>query len=370
MVTLQNATGKFSKWYPKVQHKNSSSKGRSRHVEKNITLKRRQVHHRIGLGAWVYNSPRKFRRKVMHGLDPQPLQTIHPPATVNDGQKVEITGSRYLGSYSWLKGRKPAILVPGAPPYLVPQTDALHFAPRLWLPNCHSLLCLTAFAHAQRRGFRMDLQLAGSKTILCTRWEPRVVMNANPGGYGRSFELMRTRPALGCEHATSHHRVITYDLAGMKMVVRAEVDACLPDPNGKAADVQEVPQSALVELTTKSSPRNRRWSYKDMQMCLSQTPNLIYGVHQNGVFNKVVKKKKNLDNVKDHRESKLRLLRRVLEDVQQLVIRSGPRGRLTLVYEDTAMKVYQRNLENSSLPEEYLKMFQPQASICIDLLDR
>ncbi len=195
-------------------------------------------------------------------------------------------------------------------------------------------------------------------------------MNANPGGYGRNFELMRTRPALGCEHAASHHRVITYDLAGMKMVVRAEVDACLPDPDGKAAYVQEVPQSALVELTTKSSSRNRRWPYKDMQMCLSQTPNLIYGVHQNGVFNEVVKKKKNLDNVKDHRESKLRLLRRVLEDVQQLVIRSGPRGRLTLVYEDTVMKVYQRNLENSSLPEEYLEMFQPKASIFIDLLDR
>lgn len=338
----------------------------------------------------------------MHGLDPQPLQTIHPPATVNDGQKVEITGSRYLGSYSWLKGRKPAILVPGAPriwshrptPFTLPPDssyqvcdfNALRLPPYPLLPifiavdafdwasadvvaDCHSLLCLTAFANGQRRDFRMDLQLAGSKTILCTRWEPRVLMNANPGGYGRNFELMRTRPALGCEHAASHHRVITYDLAGMKMVVRAEVDACLPDPDGKAAYVQEVPQSALVELTTKSSSRNRRWPYKDMQMCLSQTPNLIYGVHQNGVFNEVVKKKKNLDNVKDHRESKLRLLRRVLEDVQQLVIRSGPRGRLTLVYEDTVMKVYQRNLENSSLPEEYLEMFQPKASIFIDLLD-
>lgn len=192
-------------------------------------------------------------------------------------------------------------------------------------------------------------------------------MNSNPSGYGRNFELMRTRPALGCEHAASHHRVITYDLAGMKMVVRAEVDACLPDPNGKAAYVQDVPQSAVVELTTKRKSRNRRWSYKHMQMCLSQTPFLIYGVHQNGVFNEVAKKK-NLDNVKGHRVSKLRLLRGALEDVQQLVIRSGPCGRLTLVYEDMVMKVYQRNLENSLLPDEYLEI-QPKASIFIDLLD-
>ncbi|KAK0197780.1 hypothetical protein F5146DRAFT_57683 [Armillaria mellea] len=337
----------------------------------------------------------------MHGLDTQPSQIIYPPATIDDRQKVEITNTRYLGSYSWLRGKKPAILVPGSPriwtqrptPFTLPRdsgyqacdpngfrlppypllpifiaVDAFDWASADVVADNHSLLCFMAFANCQRRDFRMDLQLAGSKTILCTRWEPRVLMNANPDGYGRNFEHMQTRPAPGCEHAASHHRVITYDLAGMKMVVRAEVDACLPDPNGKAAHVQEVSQSTLVELTTKRKAKNQRWSYKHMQMCLSRTPNLIYGVHQNGVFTEVVKKE-NQDSVNDHRESKLRLLRRTLEEVQQLVIHSGLRGRLTLVYEDMVMKVYQRNLENSLLPEEYLDMFQPKTSIFIDLLD-
>ncbi|KAK0232579.1 hypothetical protein IW262DRAFT_1451024 [Armillaria fumosa] len=339
----------------------------------------------------------------MHGLGPQPLQTICPPLPFDDRQKVEITGTRYLGSYSWLKGKKPTILVPGAPriwshrptPFTLPpdsgyqacDSNALRLPPYPLLPvflavdasdfdwasadvvaDCHSLLCLTAFANGQRRDFRMDLQLAGSKTILCTRWESKVLMHANLGGYGRNFELMRTRPAPGCEHAGSHHRVITYDLAGMKLVVRAEVDACLPGPNAKAAYAQQVPQSALVELTTKRGSKNRAWGYKHMQTCLSQTPNLICAVHQNGVFNKVVKRK-NLDSVNGDRESKLRLLRGALEDIQQLVIRSGLRGRLTLVYEDMVMKVYQRNPENSLLPEEYLEMFQPKTSVFIDLLD-
>lgn len=339
----------------------------------------------------------------MHGLDPQPLQTIFLPLPSDDQQKVEITGTRYLGSYSWLKGKKPAILVPGAPriwshrptPFTLPpdsgyqacDSNAFRLPPYPLLPvfiavdtfdfdwasadiiaDCHGLLCLTAFANCQRRNFRMDLQLAGSKTVLCTRWEPKVLMRANLGGYGRNFELMQTRPAPGCEHAASHHRVITYDLAGMKLVVRAEVDACLPYPNGKAAHAQQVPQSALVELTTRRRIKNQAWGYKHMQTCLSQTSNLICAVHQNGVFHKVVEKK-NLDSVNGERESKLRLLRGALEDVQQLVIRSGLRGRLTLVYEDMVMKVYQRNLENSLLPDEYLEMFQPKTSVFIDLVD-
>ncbi|KAK0199537.1 hypothetical protein DFS33DRAFT_226694 [Desarmillaria ectypa] len=337
----------------------------------------------------------------MHGLDPDPLQTMYPPAAIEDGQKVEITGTRYLGSYSWLKTRTPTILVPGAPriwthrptPFTLPPdfgyqpcdynahrlppypllpifiaVDTFDWGSADFVADCHSLLRLLAFASGQRRDFRMDLQLAGSKTILCTRWEPKVLMNANPGGYGRNFERMHTRPAPGCENATSHHRVITYDLAGMKMVVRAEVDACLPDLDGKAVYMQQVPQSALVELTTKHKSRDSGWSYKHMQMCLSQTPTLIYGSHQNGVFNKVVKKR-NLDDGHGHREFKLRLLRHALENIQQLVVASGLRGRLTLVYEDKVLKVYQRNSEISLLPEEYLKMFHPKTSIFIDLLD-
>ncbi|KAK0448476.1 uncharacterized protein EV420DRAFT_1647373 [Desarmillaria tabescens] len=349
-----------------------------------------KCHDQINLGGWVYNAPRKFLRKIMHGLDPDPLLTMHPPAATEDGQRVEITGTRYLGSYSWLKARKPIILVPGAPRIWTHRQTPFTLPPDFGYQACdfnaHRLppypllpifIAIDTFDWAsadvvadsgQRRDFRMDLQLAGSKTVLCTRWEPKVLMNANPGGYGRNFERMHTRPAPGCENTTSHHRVITYDLAGMKMVVRAEVDACLPDLDGKAAYAQEIPQSALVELTTKHESRDSRWSHKHMQMCISQTPNLIYGIHRNGVFNKVVKKGNPVD-VHGHMEFKLRLLRRALENIQQLVVASGLRGRLTLIYEDKVLKVYQRNLENSLLPEEYLEMFQPKTSIFVDLLD-
>ncbi|KAG7440084.1 uncharacterized protein BT62DRAFT_643654 [Guyanagaster necrorhizus] len=367
----------------------------------------------MDLGPFIYNKPRKFIRNIMHGLDPDPLQTIYPPAAIQeDGRKVEITGPRYLGSYSWLTGRTPRILVPGAPriwvdrptPFtLSPDSgfqscdhNAYQLPPYPLLPiflavtttfdwssvdvvaDCHSFLRLIAFATGQRHDFRMDLQLAGSKTVLCTRWEPKVLMSADPGGYGRNFERMLTRPAPGCTNAASHHRVITYDLAGMKLVVRAEVDACLPSGKAAAAHAQQQqqphvpPQSALVELTTKSKnncSRASRMAYKHMQMCLAQTPNLICGTHQYGVFGKVVRREMS-DEGRGQREAKLRLLRDALGSIQQLVVDAGRGGRLTLVYKDRVLKLYRRSSMNSLLPEEYMRMFQPNASVFFRLFNR
>jgi len=61
------------------------------------------------------------------------------------------------------------------------------------------------------RDFRIDIQLAGSKTVLMNRWEQ--ITKEQPGtrrSYGFNFEEATTVPASGCERGTGHHRIVTY----------------------------------------------------------------------------------------------------------------------------------------------------------------
>lgn len=50
---------------------------------------------------------------IMDGLNPAPLQTIDIPAEDEEQEDAAITDCRPIGSYNWLKGDTPTILVPG-----------------------------------------------------------------------------------------------------------------------------------------------------------------------------------------------------------------------------------------------------------------
>ena len=62
------------------------------------------------------------------------------------------------------------------------------------------------------REFRIDLQLAGRKTVLMSRWEKRTREDpVKPrSGCGINFEKESTKTAKGCEKSTGHHRIIQY----------------------------------------------------------------------------------------------------------------------------------------------------------------
>jgi hypothetical protein len=60
------------------------------------------------------------------------------------------------------------------------------------------------------RDFRIDLQLAGEKTVLFNRWEKRTREAFSGRTFGFSFEKASTEPAPGCRDSTGHHRIITY----------------------------------------------------------------------------------------------------------------------------------------------------------------
>jgi len=61
------------------------------------------------------------------------------------------------------------------------------------------------------RDFRIDMELAGSKTVLLNRWEQ--ITKEQPGtrrSYGFNFEEAMTVPGPGCERGTGYHRIIAY----------------------------------------------------------------------------------------------------------------------------------------------------------------
>lgn len=60
------------------------------------------------------------------------------------------------------------------------------------------------------KDFRIDLQLAGSRTILMNRWERRHQEQMPGWTYGFNFERASSQFPRGCEDSTGHHRIIQY----------------------------------------------------------------------------------------------------------------------------------------------------------------
>ena len=74
----------------------------------------------------------------------------------------------------------------------------------------NNLRKLMRWATGSAEDFRIDLQLAGNKTVLMNRFSQRYKSMFTGRTYGFSFEKSSTVPALGCKNTSGHHRIITY----------------------------------------------------------------------------------------------------------------------------------------------------------------
>ena len=193
------------------------------------------------------------------------------------------------------------------------------------------------------------------------------------------------------------------------MVVRFEVDACLPsdDPKPKAtiksdiadddddddldeallgafsglsigtssqspltsADLKifragtQVPQSDLIELTTRSeiSAANFDWNDAYPQLYLSQTPHHYLAVHRGGTFFSIAKRRigeGDLVRIESRAQPGFRKLRKILGEIQTMVKRGGTSGRMSLVCKNGVLKVHEKNSRESCLPEDLLALFK------------
>ncbi|KAF4726706.1 hypothetical protein FOZ63_003736 [Perkinsus olseni] len=251
-----------------------------------------------------------------------------------------------IGSYSCHRSSTPSntrIVVPGMPPVYVPPADPegilltkgrgpsqdaiTHYDLAHPLETLHHVVahCTPTFDWSTvslviNRGHLSDLLrfISGDKS---RRFEftmnygdegPPVVerswkYHGKDPTYGWSFEEAMTRPRPGTEDQLSrHHRVSLLRLGDLNLVVRAEVDACVGDPEGWDEDtgriseggwslceegasnlwLQEVgsfdPRQTMVELKSASTQRSLGVRAVYHQMLLGGCQKLVLGKHDWG----------------------------------------------------------------------------------------
>jgi len=189
------------------------------------------------------------------------------------------------------------------------------------------------------------------------------------------------------------------------MVVRFEVDACIPPvaryPRRSIASMSELTNSlnslslaqsnatpasasllrtnqlrifeggievsatSVIELTTRSQMTIKQngfnWEEAYPQLFFSQTAHHFLAVHQRGRFVDIQKRKlqsEQLQAVEENAQGDLKKVRKALDIIKAIVIDHGADGRLSLVCVDGEMKVYKRKSDESCLPESALKLFE------------
>ena len=179
------------------------------------------------------------------------------------------------------------------------------------------------------------------------------------------------------------------------MVVRFEVDACIPPPGkyprrsvSNIDDItsslgsislsqtspssqltvreggSEVPSTAVVELATRSVTNMKLngydWKEAYPQLFFSQTAHHILAIHQRGCFSEIQKRKLSSDEIKaveKEAQGDLKKLRNVLDTIKGIVIAHGRGGRLSLVCVRGELKIYKRTSDESCLPESAIALF-------------
>ncbi|EPS94817.1 hypothetical protein FOMPIDRAFT_91296 [Fomitopsis schrenkii] len=399
----------------------------------------------------------KNDRKRHNGLESSPLMVLDRPADIAAAiseDRISIEDMTYIGSYSWVDSTEPTIVVPGSPavwhdrrtPYTVPPDrvtfmyeDAYRMPQYPNLARMRAIDIMTAEKGIQvdwpsvdfitdrnalrkllkwagdtsGKDFRIDLELAGERTVFLNRWEAKTRNRLGPQeqSYGFAFEKASTHPAPDCQGTTGHHRISSYGFGGLRMIVSYEVDACIAaettstGPHANAGNARrrapksapassprppvsppnnagpstsagshkglktlqivrggkEVSQRSLIELKSSSTIS---WMDVYPQLYFGQIPYLYQGLHLRGRFTRITKRALSEEDItrRDSAlEAKFCKVRNALRTIQALVIQHGHQTRLSLVYESNQgrrLEVYKRVSKASCLPQEILQRFE------------
>jgi len=179
------------------------------------------------------------------------------------------------------------------------------------------------FITGDRKDFQFGVEAIG-KTTVFTRAEPHSRETIAPNtfaGYRASFEEAYTELHPDAKGSRSHYRIATYTLGGLKLLVRSGVDAYRPttvdelpkeplgsdynqqdlprnmnnlslsrqEPSASAPSTpdelqvvkggHDVPQAAVLELSTHSNAKPPAIHKKVIDLYLSQTPCFVEGIY-------------------------------------------------------------------------------------------
>ncbi|KAK5090132.1 hypothetical protein LTR05_000301 [Lithohypha guttulata] len=293
------------------------------------------------------------------------ISSAEIPSIVENGKPSVITGVEVLTSFNWLNAESPTILIPGCPPkYTEPSRDtelrrdegskvndasSEHYSAYPPEPAVRALLhtrpsysdvevdifgcgntftSLLYFVSDIERDFRFSVQRIGKTLFLVRQTFVTDIDFGVSRGYNRAFAKAYTIWEGDAKNSNSHQRVLRYDLAGFKCVVRGECDAYLPDklhefqsrqPACEASEKHEekteagcsstaaqekvltstasltllsggcdIPHDALVSIETRASynQRDPARGYQLPRLWLRRTPNLMTAIHVFGIFEK------------------------------------------------------------------------------------
>lgn len=260
--------------------------------------------------------------------------------------ECKITEVEHLSSYNWTDSKNPVILVPGFPgawnpprqpkklqkdvgliliaqnAYRMPERPmeplfraVVNQRPDFQIPlsdvitdrnNLRKLL-----SYVQDKGlepFTIKLELVGS-TLLLSREEAKtfeIIEEHEFKGFGHEFKKVYTKNRF--KQSTGHHRIITYKLGHLKIVLRHKTDGYLEDESidnlldnltlaSKKKSLrfedsrlevelqgEDVPLASTIEIKTRTQAKPILIDDVAPQLWLSQTPNLVRAYHRHGLF--------------------------------------------------------------------------------------
>ncbi|KIJ62266.1 hypothetical protein HYDPIDRAFT_158061 [Hydnomerulius pinastri MD-312] len=336
---------------------------------------------------------------------------------------VELKDLKAIASYSWIDAVTPTIAVPGSPRVWtnsrvtrVPADTGLQYidqnafrmrdhSPLLPIfvaidsmhenfrysdldlvsdrSNVRKLLRFIGGAQGEQ-DFRIDIDLVGTTCLFTRREEKNCENFVNFCGYGYEYEKAATTATRGCEKAVGHHRIVSYDFGGLKVLLRFEVDACTlastsdddllqsfstldTGTGGGAATTAPplpasvltvkyttprtlVPQSAMIEIKTRAVHRALDWTNIYPQLYLSQTAYLYVAKHDRGNFRAV--ERVDLDGVTmkpyaKQAEASMGKLKALLDVILEAVRKQGSGVPLSLVCQGGKLTLHKRKAGSS-----------------------
>ncbi|KAJ6151642.1 hypothetical protein N7470_007239 [Penicillium chermesinum] len=178
------------------------------------------------------------------------------------------------------------------------------------------------FSRSGLEPFTIEVEVIGNTAVFC-RAETKTYEFIGPNefrGYGHEFEKAFTKPQV--PGSTGHHRVVSYNLGGLKFVVRYETDAYDGEDLGRQREKlnseedsilnvmqslslsrhgshsratvgsklvvqktgKEVPPDSTLEIKTRVSHKHLSIQEVLPQLWVSQTPRLVRAYHNRGTF--------------------------------------------------------------------------------------
>ncbi|KAF5863920.1 hypothetical protein ETB97_009027 [Aspergillus alliaceus] len=240
-----------------------------------------------------------------------------------------------------------------------------------------NLRLLLALVSGNKKPFRINIEVVASTVLFTTYANSKVNFVQNFEGYGREYEKASTWTPRHVRGSITHNRVVRYTLGGVRIMLRFEVDACMPakpcnmpesssmkTPSGltvvKAGRL--VGPSRIVEIKTGPARKALDVSKNLSQMWFSQTPILCMGQYtEDGAFLPArqmnAEREGKLRLWEKNNEDKIRRLIRVLQMIMELVKRGPPI--CALIHEgDGVLRVYQdMNMGKRGIPVDLLPMW-------------